>query len=41
VGIMRTAIADDTQINVIINNRSGGNAPIIAQKIATEFLAGH
>jgi uncharacterized protein YecE (DUF72 family) len=41
VGIMRTAIAGDTQINVIINNRSGGNAPIIAQKIAKEFLAGH
>jgi len=41
VDIIRTAIAGDTQINIIINNRSGGNAPIIAQKIATEFLAGH
>jgi uncharacterized protein YecE (DUF72 family) len=39
--IMGAAIADDTQINVIINNRSGGNAPIIAQKIAKEFLADH
>ncbi len=39
--IMRVAIADDTQINVIINNRAGGNAPIIAQKVAKEFLADH
>jgi uncharacterized protein YecE (DUF72 family) len=40
VDIMRTAIEDDVQINVIINNRSGGNAPLIAQKIARQFLAG-
>ena len=39
--IMRTAISDDTKINVIINNRAGGNAPIIAQKIARAFLADH
>jgi uncharacterized protein YecE (DUF72 family) len=39
--IMRTAISDDTQINVIINNRAGGNAPMIAQKIARAFLADH
>jgi uncharacterized protein YecE (DUF72 family) len=36
--IMQTAIADDTQISVIINNRAGGNAPIMAQKIARKFL---
>ena len=38
VDIMRSAIEDGVQINVIINNRAGGNAPIIAQKIAREFL---
>ena len=37
-GIMRAAIEDGAQINVIINNRSGGNAPLIAQKIAKQFL---
>jgi hypothetical protein len=36
--IMRTAIADSVETNIIINNRAGGNAPIIAQKIAEEFL---
>ncbi len=36
--IMRTAIEDGVQINVIINNRAGGNAPLIAQKIAKQFL---
>jgi hypothetical protein len=41
VDIMKSAIEDDAQINVIINNRAGGNAPIIAQKIARQFLAGH
>jgi hypothetical protein len=40
VDIMNSAIEDDVQINVIINNRAGGNAPIIAQKIARQFLAG-
>jgi hypothetical protein len=36
--IMRTAIEDGVQIKVIINNRAGGNAPLIAQKIAKQFL---
>ena len=39
VHIMRAAIESDTQINVIINNRAGGNAPMIAQRIASRFLA--
>ena len=39
VDIMRAAIEDGVQINVIINNRAGGNAPLIAQKIAKQFLA--
>ena len=38
VDIMRAAIEDGVQINVIINNRAGGNAPLIAQKIAKQFL---
>ena len=36
--IMHAAIEDGVQINVIINNRAGGNAPLIAQKIARQFL---
>lgn len=40
VDIMRSAIEDGVQINVIINNRAGGNAPLIAQKIAEQFLEG-
>jgi hypothetical protein len=40
VDLMRTAIKDDAKINVIINNRAGGNAPLIAQRIARQFLAG-
>jgi uncharacterized protein YecE (DUF72 family) len=38
--LMSTAIKEDIQINVIINNRAGGNAPLIAQQIARQFLAG-
>jgi uncharacterized protein YecE (DUF72 family) len=37
--IMKTAIHEDVNINVIVNNRSGGNAPLIAQQIARRFLA--
>ena len=40
VEIMKAAIEDDVRINVVVNNRAGGNAPIIAQKIAKQFLAG-
>ena len=32
--IVNEAIKDKVQINLIINNRAGGNAPLIAQKIA-------
>jgi hypothetical protein len=28
------AIKDKVQVSLIINNRAGGNAPLIAQKIA-------
>ena len=37
--IMKAAINEDVKINIIVNNRSGGNAPLIAQQIATRFLA--
>jgi len=31
--IVNEAIEDKVQVNLIINNRAGGNAPLIAQKI--------
>jgi len=39
VDLMRTAIHKDVKINVIVNNRSGGNAPLIAREIARQFLS--
>jgi uncharacterized protein YecE (DUF72 family) len=36
--IMRRAITDSVETSILINNRAGGNAPIIAQKVAEEFL---
>ena len=41
VGIVLAAIDEGVRINVIINNRAGGNAPIIAQKISEGFLEVH
>jgi hypothetical protein len=38
VRLMRTAIERGVHVNVIINNRAGGNAPMIARKIAERFL---
>jgi uncharacterized protein YecE (DUF72 family) len=35
--VMIEAIKQDVQANVIINNRAGGNAPLIAQKVAGKF----
>jgi hypothetical protein len=32
--IVNEAIKDTVRVNLIINNRAGGNAPLIAQKIA-------
>ena len=34
VKIVNEAIKDKVQVNLIINNRAGGNAPFIAQKTA-------
>lgn len=38
VQIMYTAIRENIQIQVIVNNRAGGNAPEIARQIAGRFL---
>jgi uncharacterized protein YecE (DUF72 family) len=38
VQLMHTAIREQVQISIIVNNRAGGNAPIIAQHIAQRFL---
>jgi len=37
VKIVNEALKDKIQVNLIINNRAGGNAPLIAQKIADSF----
>jgi len=37
--IMRAAVKEDVQVSVIINNRSGGNAPLIAKQVAEQFLS--
>lgn len=39
VGLMEEGIKQHVQMNIIINNRAGGNAPRIAQLIAERFLA--
>ncbi len=38
VDIMWQAVNQGVLVNVIINNRAGGNAPMIAQMIAKKFL---
>jgi hypothetical protein len=40
VKIVNQAIKDKTQVNLIINNRAGGNALLIAQKIADRLHLG-
>ena len=37
--IVNEAIKDKVQVNLIINNRAGGNAPLIAQKIADRLYS--
>ncbi|EFK11242.1 conserved hypothetical protein [delta proteobacterium NaphS2] len=37
-GFMREAVEKSTRTSIIINNRAGGNAPIIAQKVAEEYF---
>ena len=36
--IMRPAIEQGVTVNVFVNNRAGGNAPLIAQEIAEKFV---
>jgi uncharacterized protein YecE (DUF72 family) len=36
--IMRRAIKDSVETSILVNNRAGGNAPLIAQKLAEQFL---
>ncbi len=40
VKIANEAIKDKIQVNLIINNRAGGNAPLIAQKTAYRLHSG-
>jgi hypothetical protein len=35
IKIVNEAIKDKVRVNLIINNRAGGNAPLIAQKNAS------
>jgi hypothetical protein len=37
--IMRRAIAAERHVTVIVNNRAGGNAPLIAERLAERFLS--
>jgi uncharacterized protein YecE (DUF72 family) len=37
VGLMGHAVEQKARINVIVNNRAGGNAPLIARQIADRF----
>ncbi len=38
--IAREGVRQQTNVNIIVNNRAGGNAPLIAQRIAERLLAG-
>ena len=38
VDLMRQGVKQGELVNVIINNRAGGNAPLLAQLIAGKFL---
>jgi hypothetical protein len=38
VDLMRTAVDRGVEIDVIANNRAGGNAPLILRRVAARFL---
>lgn len=38
VQLMQAGMAQDVDVNVMVNNRAGGNAPSIARRIAESFL---
>jgi uncharacterized protein YecE (DUF72 family) len=39
VDIMRRALDQEIALNILVNNRAGGNAPLIAQAIVEKFLS--
>ena len=39
IKIVNEAIKDKVQVNLIINNRAGGNAPMIAKEVAKKLPA--
>ena len=39
--LMKTGINEVVHMNIIINNRAGGNAPFIAQRITKQFVMKH
>jgi len=39
VELMREAVRKGVTVNVIANNRAGGNAPLIAMEIARRFMS--
>jgi len=39
VDIIEKAVKEDIETNILINNRAGGNAPFIAERIVEEFKA--
>jgi hypothetical protein len=39
VTLVRNVLAQDVLVYLIINNRAGGNAPMLAQKVAEGFVA--
>jgi len=36
--LMWTGVEQGVRMNVLVNNRAGGNAPLIAQHVAKRFL---
>ena len=40
VGIMAAGVGEEIDVHVIVNNRSGGNAPLIAKLLAEQFVKG-
>ncbi len=41
IEIVRAAMEQRVLINVIVNNRAGGNAPLISRLIAEKFIGKH
>ncbi len=36
--LMQTGIEESVQMNIVINNRAGGNAPLIARRVTERFI---